>query len=220
MALLPRQARRDRRRCRPSTFRRPASSSTRTMRVDNPFKEDTWLRAIAVKPGDRTVLHHVTSNHVAGPWQTAAPKIPGGSVGSYTPGAEAAGHRQGRRRSGSGRRQAELLDALHDDRQSRDGPDADRLLHAESPAEIHQALDRHLRLRRCRFRPAKPVTRKSPTSTARPTRMSTRSTRTPTTAATTVELKAEDGRRQGSHALSLPKYDFNWQRDYDPWSRS
>jgi hypothetical protein len=46
------------------------------MRVDNPFKEDTWLRAISIKPGDRTVLHHVDSNHVAGP-QTAARQDPG-----------------------------------------------------------------------------------------------------------------------------------------------
>ncbi len=57
-------------------------------KVDNPFTADTWLRAISIKPGDRTVLHHVVSNHVSDP---ALPKskIPGGSVGSYTPGAEA-----------------------------------------------------------------------------------------------------------------------------------
>jgi hypothetical protein len=35
------------------------------MRVENPFKDDTWLRAISIKPGDRSVLHHVVSNHVA-----------------------------------------------------------------------------------------------------------------------------------------------------------
>lgn len=54
--------------------------------VQNPFKEDKWLRAIAIKPGDRTVLHHVTSNHV--PDRTIKSDLPGGSVGSYTPGAE------------------------------------------------------------------------------------------------------------------------------------
>jgi EF hand domain-containing protein len=54
--------------------------------VDNPFKQDTWLKAIAIKPGDRRVLHHVVSNHVADPNLAAA--IPGGSVGSYTPGAQ------------------------------------------------------------------------------------------------------------------------------------
>ena len=57
-------------------------------KVDNPFKDDTWLRAISVKPGDRTVVHHVVSNHVPDPNRPKA-KIPGGSVGSYTPGAEA-----------------------------------------------------------------------------------------------------------------------------------
>jgi peroxiredoxin len=55
--------------------------------VDNPFKQDTWLRAIAMKPGDRRVLHHVVSQYVADP-KGPRPEIPGGSVGSYTPGAE------------------------------------------------------------------------------------------------------------------------------------
>jgi mono/diheme cytochrome c family protein len=57
------------------------------MRVDNPFTQNTWLRAIAMKPGDRSVLHHVVSNYV--PDRSAPPAtIPGGSVGSYTPGSE------------------------------------------------------------------------------------------------------------------------------------
>jgi peroxiredoxin len=55
--------------------------------VDNPFKQDAWLRAIAMKPGDRRVLHHVVSQHVPDPKAPRA-AIPGGSVGSYTPGAE------------------------------------------------------------------------------------------------------------------------------------
>lgn len=57
-------------------------------RVANPFTENTWLRAISIKPGDRRVLHHVVSNHVADR-SLGSPTIPGGSVGSYTPGAEA-----------------------------------------------------------------------------------------------------------------------------------
>ena len=57
------------------------------MRVDNPFTENTWLKAIAMKPGDRRVLHHVISNHVPDPSLPRA-DIPGGSVGSYTPGAQ------------------------------------------------------------------------------------------------------------------------------------
>jgi hypothetical protein len=54
--------------------------------IDNPFKQDAWLRAVAIKPGDRRVLHHVVSNTVADPSHPA--DIPGGSVGSYTPGAQ------------------------------------------------------------------------------------------------------------------------------------
>lgn len=54
--------------------------------VDNPFKTDVWLHAVAIKPGDRRVLHHVVSNTIADPNHPA--DIPGGSVGSYTPGAQ------------------------------------------------------------------------------------------------------------------------------------
>lgn len=57
-------------------------------KIPNPFNSDTWLRAISIKPGDRTVLHHVVSNHVPDP-NLPKSTIPGGSVGSYTPGAEA-----------------------------------------------------------------------------------------------------------------------------------
>lgn len=55
--------------------------------VANPFTENTWLRAIAIKPGDRRVLHHVVSNWSPNAGEPA-PTIPGGSVGSYTPGAQ------------------------------------------------------------------------------------------------------------------------------------
>ena len=51
-------------------------------KVDNPFKEDTWLRAISIKPGDRTVLHHVISNHVADP---ISPDSPRASRATATP---------------------------------------------------------------------------------------------------------------------------------------
>ena len=56
------------------------------VRVDNPFKSDAWLRAVAFKPGARPVLHHITSGYAADPALPAA-KIPGSSVGSYVPGA-------------------------------------------------------------------------------------------------------------------------------------
>jgi peroxiredoxin len=70
-------------------FKVPASGLVeyQNQLVENPFRENTWLKAIAMKPGDRRVLHHVVSNHVPDPNQPAA-AIPGGSVGSYTPGAQ------------------------------------------------------------------------------------------------------------------------------------
>jgi hypothetical protein len=56
------------------------------VRVDNPFKGDAWLRAVAFKPGARPVLHHITSSY--SPDKNLPPaKITGASVGSYVPGA-------------------------------------------------------------------------------------------------------------------------------------
>ncbi len=50
------------------------------MYVDNPFKSDTWLRAISIKPGNRAVLHHVVSDWPADPEGKPKADIPGGSV--------------------------------------------------------------------------------------------------------------------------------------------
>ena len=57
-----------------------------TMQVDNPFPGDVWLRAVAFKPKERTVLHHITSSYSADR-SAPTPKLPGSSVGSYVPGA-------------------------------------------------------------------------------------------------------------------------------------
>jgi hypothetical protein len=56
------------------------------MQVENPFPGDAWLRAVAFKPGERSVLHHITSGYVADPEAPKA-KIPASSVGSFVPGA-------------------------------------------------------------------------------------------------------------------------------------
>lgn len=53
--------------------------------VDNPFPSDVYIRAIAFKPTARPVLHHITSGYVPDPKQPA--KIPSSSVGSFVPGA-------------------------------------------------------------------------------------------------------------------------------------
>lgn len=56
------------------------------MVVDNPFKTDAWLRAVVFKPSGRPVLHHITSSYSADRSLPPA-AIPGSSVGSYVPGA-------------------------------------------------------------------------------------------------------------------------------------
>jgi hypothetical protein len=69
-------------------FSVPASGVIEYQRmvVDNPFKGDAWLRAVAFKPGARPVLHHITSSY--SPDRSLPPAdIPGSSVGSYVPGA-------------------------------------------------------------------------------------------------------------------------------------
>jgi hypothetical protein len=60
------------------SFNVPASGIVeyQNQSVDNPFSNDTWLRAIAMKPGDRSVLHHVVSNHVPDP-KKPRPNVPG-----------------------------------------------------------------------------------------------------------------------------------------------
>ena len=55
--------------------------------VANPFTQNTWLRAIAIEPGDRRVLHHVVSNWTPD-GKGSALDFPSGSVGSYTPGSQ------------------------------------------------------------------------------------------------------------------------------------
>ncbi|HEY3951192.1 redoxin domain-containing protein [Phenylobacterium sp.] len=70
------------------SFNVPASGviEYQHMVVDNPFKGDAWLRAVAFKPGARPVLHHITSGYMADKSLPPA-DLPGSSVGSYVPGA-------------------------------------------------------------------------------------------------------------------------------------
>ena len=77
-------------RCRPTALlRRSGQRHGRlpAMQVDNPFKDDAWLRAVAFKPGERTVLHHITSGYVGRPDGAAGEDSRASSVGSYVPGA-------------------------------------------------------------------------------------------------------------------------------------
>jgi hypothetical protein len=53
--------------------------------VDNPFPSDSYIRAVAFRPTARPVLHHITSGYIPDPKNP--PKIPSSSVGSFVPGA-------------------------------------------------------------------------------------------------------------------------------------
>jgi hypothetical protein len=184
------------------------------MRVDNPFKEDTWLKAIAVKPGARSVLHHVTSNH--SPDRGAKPaRIPGGSVGSYTPGAEpqviAAG--AGAPVPAGGK----LSFSMHYTTTGKSATDQTQIGYytlksapdfikrstviSDFALKIPKGEARHTEIAYLEFPADAYLYTLYPHSHYR---------------GWSVELKqiAPDGKE--AMLLSLPKYDFNWQRDYDP----
>jgi hypothetical protein len=194
----------------------PASGTVeyQNMRVDNPFKEDTWLKAIAIKPGDRTVLHHVTSNH--SPDRGAKPaKIPGGSVGSYTPGAEpqviATG--AGAPVPAGGK----LSFSMHYTTTGKAAADQTQIGYytlktapefikrsaviSDFALKIPKGEARHTEIAYLEFPADAYLYTLYPHSHYR---------------GWSVELKSIDASGKEEMLLSLPKYDFNWQRDYDP----
>lgn len=61
--------------------------------VENPLKEDVWVRATELIPGDRSVLHHVITRfgevETQGPRAGRLKRGGGGSLGGYVPGAVA-----------------------------------------------------------------------------------------------------------------------------------
>ena len=184
------------------------------MRVDNPFKEDAWLRAISIKPGDRSVLHHVVSNHVADP-KAPKSKIPGGSVGSYTPGAEAQviAKDAGAPVPGGGK----LNFQMHYTTTGKASTDRTQVgfytlktppkfikrstVIGDFGLQIPAGAARHEEVSYQTFPADAYIYTLYPHAHYR---------------GYSVELKAvtPDGKEQ--MLLSLPKYDFNWQRDYDP----
>ena len=184
------------------------------MRIANPFTEDTWLRAIAIKPGDRTVLHHVTSNH--SPTRGAPPaKIPGGSVGSYTPGAEpqviAAGAGAPVPAGGT------LSFSMHYTTTGKAATDQTQIGYytLKSPPEfikrsavigdfalmIPKNTARHTEVAYLEFPADAYLYTLYPHAHYR---------------GWSVELSSKTADGKEEVLLSLPKYDFNWQRDYDP----
>lgn len=198
------------------SFDVPSSGTVeyQNMRIDNPFREDTWLKAIAVKPGARSVLHHVTSNH--SPDRGSKPaRIPGGSVGSYTPGAEpqviAAG--AGAPVPAGGK----LSFSMHYTTTGKSATDQTQIGYytlKQAPEFIKRSTvisDFALKIPKGEARHTEIAYLEFPADAYLYTLYPHAHYR-----GWSVELKqiAPDGKE--TMLLSLPKYDFNWQRDYDP----
>jgi peroxiredoxin len=182
--------------------------------VDNPFKENTWLKAIAMKPGDRRVLHHVVSNHV--PDSSLPPAaIPGGSVGSYTPGAEPQVMADGA--GAPVPAGGKLHFQMHYTTMGKETTDKTQVgfyTLKTAPEYIKRSTvistfalyipageARHQEIAYLTFPADAYLYTLYPHSHYRGYH---------------VELKAVTPDGKEAMLLSLPKYDFNWQRDYDP----
>jgi len=182
--------------------------------VDNPFKQNTWLKAIAMRPGDRRVLHHVVSNHVPDPNAPAA-AIPGGSVGSYTPGAQpqVMADNSGAPVPAGGK----LHFQMHYTTMGKETTDVTQVgfYTLKAPPEyikrstvistfalmIPAGEARHQEVAYLTFPADAYLYTLYPHAHYRGYH---------------VELKAVTPDGKEAMLLSLPKYDFNWQRDYDP----
>ncbi len=181
--------------------------------VDNPFEGDAWLKAMVVVPGDRSVVHHVTSGHVSS--KDSLSELPGGSVGSYTPGAEPQIIADG---AGAPVPEGgKLRYSMHYTTTGKEATDVTRVgyyLLDEKPKYIKRSAvigdptieipagDANYTMHAYLDFPADAyIYTLYPHSHYRGKH---------------VELTAikPDGSKE--ILLSLPKYDFNWQRDYDP----
>jgi hypothetical protein len=183
--------------------------------VPNPFKEDKWLKAVAFKPGERAVVHHMVSNHIPDPALKGGSGIPGGSLGSYTPGAEAQ-----RMAAGSGApipAGGKMYFQMHYTASGKEVVDKSQVgfyFHDKTPDFIKRSVvirdsalmipageARHVTYGSLEFPADAEIYTLYPHAHLR---------------GVSVELTAvyPDGKKET--LLSLPKYDFNWQRDYDP----
>ena len=197
-------------------FKVPATGLVeyQNQQVPNPFTQDTWLRAIAMKPGDRRVLHHVVSNHIPDASLPAA-AIPGGSVGSYTPGAEPQIMADG---SGApvpaGGKLHFQMHYTTMGKETVDKTEVGFYTLKTAPQYIKRSTvistfalyipageARHQEIAYLTFPADAYLYTLYPHSHYRGMH---------------VELKAVTPDGKQAMLLSLPKYDFNWQRDYDP----
>ncbi len=182
-------------------------------RVANPFNEDKWLRAVSIKPGSRQAVHHVTSNHSADPKLKA--RLPGGSVGSYTPGAEAQVMPEG---SGAPIPAGGWLNfSMHYTTFGKAVTDKTQIgfyfldkapeyvkrsaVIGDFALSIPAGEARHKEIAYLEFPADAYLYTLYPHAHYR---------------GANVELKAVKPDGTEEMLLSLPKYDFNWQRDYDP----
>ncbi len=183
-------------------------------RVDNPFKEDTWLKAISIKPGDRSVLHHVVSNWSPDP-KLPRSKLPGGSVGSYTPGAEAQimGDNAGAPVPAGGK----LNFQMHYTTTGKTATDKTQVgfyTMKAPPKFIKRSTvigDFALSIPAGESRHKEIAYLTAPADMYLYTLYPHAHYR-----GYHVELKQKTPDGKETMLLSLPKYDFNWQRDYDP----
>jgi peroxiredoxin len=197
-------------------FNVPASGIVeyQNQRVANPFTSDTWLRAIAIKPGDRSVLHHVVSNHVPDP-SLPRSNIPGGSVGSYTPGArpQVMGDGAGAPVPAGGKLNFQMHYTTTG-KATTDKTEVGFYVLKAPPKYIKRSTvissggllipageARHKEVAYLEFPADAYLYTLYPHSHYRGMH---------------VELKAKTPDGKEKMLLALPKYDFNWQRDYDP----
>jgi peroxiredoxin len=181
--------------------------------VANPFSQDTWLRAIAMKPGDRRVLHHVVSNHI--PDMNNPPKIPGGSVGSYTPGAQPQVMADGA--GAPVPAGGKLYFQMHYTTMGKETTDVTQVgfyTMKEPPKYIKRSAvisSRSLYIPAGEARHKEVAYMTFPADAYLYTLYPHAHYR-----GSEVELKEITPDGKETILLSLPKYDFNWQRDYDP----
>lgn len=197
------------------SFKVPASGviEYQHMVVDNPFKGDAWLRAVAFRPGARPVLHHITSGY--SPDRSLPPAdIPGSSVGSYVPGAGIQVYNEG---TGAPVPAGGKLNfSMHYTTNGREMTDATQIGYylLKTPPEI---------IRRAAVI-SNPIMR-IPAGEARHTEVAY--LEFPADALLysvhphahyrgyAVELTQITPDGKETPILSVPKYDFNWQLDYD-----
>jgi hypothetical protein len=184
-----------------------------SMQVDNPFKGDVWLRAVAFKPKERTVLHHITSTY--SPDRSApTPKLPGSSVGSYVPGAgvQLYNENTGAPVPAGGK----LRYSMHYTPTGKAATDATQIGYyvLKAPPEIIRRAavisDPGLRI------PAGEARHKEISYLQFPADALLYSVHPHAHyRGYSVELKQRTPDGKETPLLSVPKYDFNWQLDYD-----